>query len=177
MGWVDLMIYLWRACWQQQSGTLHLPRRWRCRLPGIWVETGPRVKSPPGSGDGSDTALLCCTRLWYRPLRRFKEDAAGFSVEGREMLLRLEAIRCWSGAWSIDQKWATRRRRNVALFRWGRLWTRRRDVARFLCWQAETRCSWFMRSWKVFLCRSEAGRLKQMSNPRSEPLHYWTHRI
>lgn len=71
----------------------HSPPRWRCRPLEIWAGTGPRVWSRTGWGDESDTALLCCTPLVRRPLRRFEggvdekddgdDDAAG------KMLLRL----------------------------------------------------------------------------------------
>lgn len=50
------------------------PRQRRCRLLGIWGEKGLRVKPPTGSEDESDTALLCCTQLGHRPLRRFREE-------------------------------------------------------------------------------------------------------
>lgn len=71
----------------------HSPPQWRCRPLEIWAGTGPRVWSRTGWGDESDTALLCCTPLVRRPLRRFEggvdekddgdDDAAG------KMLLRL----------------------------------------------------------------------------------------
>lgn len=60
----------------------HLPRRWQCRQPGIWVETGPLAKSQPGSADESDTALLCCTLQGYRPLRRLRDDAGRKDAAG-----------------------------------------------------------------------------------------------
>lgn len=79
------------------GGPLHLPRRWRCRLLGIWVKTGPREWSRTGWGVGSDTALLYCTPLVCRPWRRFKdgddaeeEDAeAGGEHRGPIWLLKM----------------------------------------------------------------------------------------
>lgn len=65
---------LMRGLDAQQSACRHLPRRRQCHLLEIWGETGPRARSPPGSEAESDTALLCCTPLGHRPLRRFKEE-------------------------------------------------------------------------------------------------------
>lgn len=67
----------------QQSASFYSPRRRRCHLLGIWVGTGPHVKSPTDLEDESDTALLCCIPLGHRPLRRFKVEDAAFCWEER----------------------------------------------------------------------------------------------
>lgn len=95
--WAGLMIYWWRAFLHNKAAHFYSPRRRRCHLLGIWVGTGPHVKSPTDLEDESDTALLCCIPLGHRPLRRFKVEDAAFCWG--KMLLTLEAIRSW--AWSV----------------------------------------------------------------------------
>lgn len=91
---------LMRGLDAQQSASRHLPRRRQCHLLEIWGETGPRARSPTGSGAESDTALLCCTPLGHRPLRRFKEEEGCCCF-----LLRGERC-CWGdrGAWRDGPK-------------------------------------------------------------------------
>lgn len=81
--WAGLMIYWWRAFLHNKAASFYSPRRRRCHLLGIWVGTGPHVKSPTDLEDESDTALLCCIPLGHRPLRRFKVEDAAFCWEER----------------------------------------------------------------------------------------------
>lgn len=91
---VRLMIYWWGACNKAAPLLSHSPPRWQCRPLEIWAGTGPLVWSRTGSGDESDTALLCCTPLVHRPLRRFKDGGDENDAAAGKMLLRLRAGRC-----------------------------------------------------------------------------------